>query len=38
MNENAMLVDVHQRKFLDPPQVLVGYARQVDFVADISSI
>jgi hypothetical protein len=23
MNENAVLIDVHQRQLLDPPQVLV---------------
>jgi hypothetical protein len=32
MNENAVLIDVYQRQALDPPQVLVGYDRDVGFI------
>jgi hypothetical protein len=33
MNENAVLIDVHQRQSLDPLQMLVGYDRHIDFIA-----
>ena len=33
MNKNAVLIDVHQRQSLDPPSMLVGYHRQIDFIA-----
>jgi hypothetical protein len=38
MNENAVLIDVHQRQSLDPPQVLVGYNRHIGFVAFIAPV
>ena len=33
MNENAVIIDVHQRQSLYPPQVLGGYDCDVGFVA-----
>ena len=33
MNEDAVFTDVHQWQSLNPPQVLGGYNRHIDFVA-----
>ena len=38
MNENAVLIDVHQRQSLDPLQMLVGYDRHIGLVAFILPI
>ena len=35
MNENAVLIDVHQRQSLDPLQMLVEYDRYIGLVAFI---
>jgi hypothetical protein len=33
MNENAVLIDMHQRQSLDPIQMLLGYNHHVRLVA-----
>ena len=38
MNENAVLIDVHQWQSLDPLQMLVGYDRHIGLVAFILPI
>ena len=38
MNENAVLIDVHQWQSLDPPQMLVGYDSYVGFIAYVLSV
>ena len=37
MNEHAVLINMHQRQSLDPPQMLVGYDRHVGFIAFVLS-
>jgi hypothetical protein len=38
VNENAVLIDVHQWQSLDPPQQLVGDDRHVGFIAYLLTV